>query len=400
MKTPTLCTRRAARLALLGLCLAGFARPAAAEPRSSAHYSQATESLNGGGSSASSPAYSNGGGISMVGAESSSTTYAEDSGFPAAAQDSGPTLTLPGAPVLVEAAGPNGTMVTFTPTASDQEDGPLVATTTPPSGSFFAIGDTLVIVNAADLAGHPAIGSFVVRVRDTTAPVLTVPPNSVVHATSPAGAEVAFMPEANDAVGVTSLLSVPPSGSTFPNGTTTVTVTGKDAANNTRTAQFDVTVTPLTNSEDWRYANFGFADNAGIAADTADPDGDGKSNLMEFAFATDPRSGAFGSASLGYAGTFAGGETLVVPGQPIVRSEAVGNGIDFRALFTRRKDYVATGLTYTVQFSANLATWAPSSVAPRVLADDGAAQIVSVPYPFFVGGKKARFFRVVVSIAP
>ena len=36
-----------------------------------------------------------------------------------------------------------------------------------------------------------------------------------------------------------------------------------------------------------------------------------------------------------------------------------------------------------------------------LLADDGTFQIVSVPYPPFVGaGKKARFFRISVSIAP
>jgi hypothetical protein len=31
-----------------------------------------------------------------------------------------------------------------------------------------------------------------------------------------------------------------------------------------------------------------------------------------------------------------------------------------------------------------------------VLADDGEFQVVSVPYPFFVNGRKATFFRVKV----
>jgi hypothetical protein len=52
------------------------------------------------------------------------------------------------------------------------------------------------------------------------------------------------------------------------------------------------------------------------------------------------------------------------------------------------------------QFSANLGTWQDYVLAVTVLADDGVNQIVSVPYPPFVGGKKARFFQVSVSLAP
>jgi hypothetical protein len=61
---------------------------------------------------------------------------------------------------------------------------------------------------------------------------------------------------------------------------------------------------------------------------------------------------------------------------------------------------VAAGLTYSPQFSADLQTWVPSAVVPTVLADDGTNQIVSVPYPPFVGGIKACFFRMRVTMAP
>lgn len=44
-------------------------------------------------------------------------------------------------------------------------------------------------------------------------------------------------------------------------------------------------VTPL---EGWRYAHFGTISNAGVAADSADPDGDGLSNLQEYNAGTDP----------------------------------------------------------------------------------------------------------------
>ncbi|MCX6864921.1 MAG: hypothetical protein NTV46_01640 [Verrucomicrobia bacterium] len=42
----------------------------------------------------------------------------------------------------------------------------------------------------------------------------------------------------------------------------------------------------------WRQTHFGTPNNIGIAADTADPDGDGRSNISEFAAATDPNNAA------------------------------------------------------------------------------------------------------------
>ena len=135
------------------------------------------------------------------------------------------------------------------------------------------------------------------------------------------------------------------------------------------------------------------------AADNADPDGDGIPNLLEFAFGTNPNVSSAGT--LAYSGTFANA-TFNATGQPITAFVSTSNGIDFRALFGRRVDYLAAGLTYTVQFSADLNSWTNSTTTPTVLATDvtGAYQLVSVPYPPFVGGKKARFFRVVVSITP
>ena len=392
-----------------------------------------------------------------------------------------PTLTLPASPVIAEATSASGAAVIFTVTANDAEDGALTPGVVPPSGSTFPIGDTTVNVSATDSGGATVGGSFIVRVRDTTAPVVaahanvtaeatsatgavvayaagsatdavtaspaitysqnsgttfpigvttltisakdlanntgmgtftvtvrdtiapvvTPPANVTVHATSPSGAVAAYSAaSASDAVGVVSLTYSQASGSTFATGTTTVTVTARDAANNAGTATFTVTVTPLTTVESWRYANFGTVANTGNTADNGDFDSDGVVNLMEFAFGTDPTSTASGPAALQYAGTFAGGGAITATGQPITMLESIANGVDFRALFVRRSDYAAAGLTYTPQFSASMATWADSAAVPTVLADDGTNQIVSVPYPPFVGGKKARFFRISVSLAP
>jgi hypothetical protein len=81
---------------------------------------------------------------------------------------------------------------------------------------------------------------------DTTPPVLTLPANITTPATSAAGAVVNYAASALDAVdGPVAVTCVPPSGATFPIGTVTVNCSATDAATNTATGTFDVTVTPL-----------------------------------------------------------------------------------------------------------------------------------------------------------
>lgn len=147
----------------------------------------------------------------------------------------------------------------------------------------------------------------------------------------------------------------------------------------------------------WRLQNFGTSENVGVAADGENPDGDALNNLQEFAFGTDPNSGASGAGVVTYANgvlTARGGPTTSVTNTP--------GGVDFRAVFSRRKNYLAAGLTYTVQFNdADLlpGNWQNSTAVPAVVASDAEFEVVTVRYPFFLTtGKKAQFFRVVVSV--
>jgi hypothetical protein len=78
---------------------------------------------------------------------------------------------------------------------------------------------------------------------DRTPPVLTLPTDMAVEATGDAGAVVNYPAAgATDTIGVTSLIYSKASGTLFPIGVTTVTVTAKDAANNTSVASFNITV--------------------------------------------------------------------------------------------------------------------------------------------------------------
>jgi hypothetical protein len=175
------------------------------------------------------------------------------------------------------------------------------------------------------------------------------------------------------------------------------------ASNDPGEAPFDITLNGTgvapTALQSWRLLHFGTVANTGLAADLADFDSDGVPNAVEFGFGTNPASAASGPGVLVLTGGLGGG-TLVSAGQPIAIYEPRTGSYEYRAVYIRRKDYLAVGMTYTVQFSGELTTWQSSAAVPTVLADDGTHQAVSVPYPFFVGGKKARFFRVQVTLPP
>ena len=190
------------------------------------------------------------------------------------------------------------------------------------------------------------------------------------------------------------------SGSAIPSGTYLVTLSYLDIQLNTVLNASSVGVVIAGNNqtpiEAWR--QFYFGTSVTDTANNQDFNHNGINNLLEFAFATNPVTST--AAPLVYSGTLAGAGIVTAPGQPTVVLESTPTGVDFRALFSRRTDFTAAGLTYTVQFSPDLLDWTSSIIAPSILADNGTAQIVSVPFPGFLNGKKARFVRVQVSIVP
>jgi hypothetical protein len=79
--------------------------------------------------------------------------------------NSPPVLELPASPFVVTATSAAGADVVLPVTASDAEDTPdPVPVATPPSGSPFPIGETLVQVDVTDSGGLTATGYFTVRV--------------------------------------------------------------------------------------------------------------------------------------------------------------------------------------------------------------------------------------------
>ena len=156
-----------------------------------------------------------------------------------------PEVTVP-ADITAEATGSNGATVAYMGvTATDDVDGPLTATCSKASGTVFAIGTTTVTCSATDQAGNRGDNTFTVKVQDTLGPNVTVSANKTVVATSANGAAVSYTaPTARDIVdGAVAASCDKASGSVFALGTTTVTCAATDAAGNTGTEKFTVTVT-------------------------------------------------------------------------------------------------------------------------------------------------------------
>ena len=167
-----------------------------------------------------------------------------------------PVIATP-ADLLVGTVDGSGAAVTFAPTATDYEDGPVAVLCTPPSGSVFPIGSTTVTCTASDTSGNHTQSTFTVTVNDDTLddlspPAITVPADITVPATSPAGATVTFTTSALDVIdGARPTANSPASGSLFPVGTTVVTTTASDTKGNTASRTFNVTVEPFIQTRAW-----------------------------------------------------------------------------------------------------------------------------------------------------
>ncbi len=114
----------------------------------------------------------------------------------------------------------------------------------------YPVGLTTITWTAKDEAGNTASATQTVTVLDVEAPVFPVSEQSILgvqstltfNATSPAGASVTYEVDVTDNVGVTSLSCEPASGSVFPAGSTPVSCTASDAAGNSSSKSFSVTV--------------------------------------------------------------------------------------------------------------------------------------------------------------
>jgi uncharacterized repeat protein (TIGR02543 family) len=180
-------------------------------------------------------------------------------------------------------------------------------------------------------------------------------------------------------------------------GTYVLRLTAADAATS---VSDDITITVLPDTAYHRWSISTFDQTLTSTDTTADPDNDGLTNLQEFAFDTDPTSPLRRSLQ------WADGGPLTQAGLPVLMKLPVQGAPDaFHAVFVRRKDYQAAGLTYTVYFSADLKAWTAENTGLFLEGENaaGTMEVLSIPYPEEVplqGGQQSappKFFRVGVS---
>lgn len=122
----------------------------------------------------------------------------------------------------------------------------------------------------------------------------------------------------------------------------------------------------------WRQQNFGSSSNAGNAADDADPDGDGISNLMEFATNGAPTS------------SNAPPHSVELPDTGFVN------------YFYARNKLAMAELSFAVEWNDVLSTtgWSSAGVTETILSDNGLTQQVRARVP--TGGNDHRFIHLKV----
>ncbi len=113
---------------------------------------------------------------------------------------------------------------------------------TPPSGSVFPLGTTVVTCTAIDTLGNAATCNFTVTVQRIGQPVIIKCPPNQTRYTCGTNAVAYFKVFASGQVGP--VVCTPPSGSTFPLGTNVVTCTATNACGAGASCQFLVIVKP------------------------------------------------------------------------------------------------------------------------------------------------------------
>lgn len=181
----------------------------------------------------------------------------------------------------------------------------------------------------------------------------------------------------NPATGAITLAN---SGAVTPGQTTTLVIGAQDngigGVYPLAAASTPVTITVPRPVDQWRQDNFGAnAGNAAIAGNLADPDGDGLSNLVEYALATNP---------------LASNPNAVAVSQATI-------GADKYLRLTITKNPAATDVTYSVETTGDLATSGSWSSSTAVV-ETNSATTLQVRDSVSMSAAAKRFIRLRVSL--
>ncbi len=214
-----------------------------------------------------------------------------------------------------------------------------------------------VLSSAVDAS---ATGALVYTLTTPAAtPRLSVPGGAVVIGTGKLGFDdLALTAGAGFGPGVYTLVE----SANDIDGTLAANVAGKigeyDAVLSLADANTDLVLTVTQSAlQTWRNTYFGSIANTGDGANDADPDGDGASNILEFATGSLP------------------GDINSLPAQTVAN-----DGTVFTLDYSRPKA-VLKDVTLTGQASDGLDAWSNTGVTETILSDDGTTQVVRLSIP-------------------
>jgi hypothetical protein len=154
-----------------------------------------------------------------------------------------PVIVTPTNLVIRTDPGDCAAKVAYQATVSDNGKGPIRLVCTPPPSTRFLVGTNTVICVATDASGLSATNTFTITVVDVEPPKVRLPAN--ILTSLPRGKTnviVNYAASATDNCPGVTFSCVPPSGSVFRHGITTVRCAATDAAGNVTTGAFTVTV--------------------------------------------------------------------------------------------------------------------------------------------------------------
>ncbi len=156
-----------------------------------------------------------------------------------------------------------------------------------------------------------------------------------------------------------------------PAGVSTRTTTLRITSNDTSASPFTVNLTGTgwTSLQAWRNQYFQTINNAGDAADNADPDGDGLGNFLEFTLGLDPK---------------------VFDVRAPLSLEVSPEGV---VTISFKRARPATEVTYTVRVSTDLSGWGDYAVNPGTVGQDAVLTDHATTAPL-------RFFKLNVRTPP
>jgi hypothetical protein len=152
-----------------------------------------------------------------------------------------PTITCPSDIERINDTGQCSAVVNFSLPNGNDNCGTPTVTSSPPSGSTFNVGTTVVTVTAADVSGNTDTCSFNVIVHDAQSPTITA--NSLTNCVgmSVSPSIISANDNCDGPLQPSDITCTPSLPTEFAAGTTTISCTAEDNAGNTGTQTFTLT---------------------------------------------------------------------------------------------------------------------------------------------------------------